>query len=245
MIKFYLELQSKIFSKKLYYGIAALAVAFNIVLRIIPEFFIHINTSELNFKIIPAALYSYCDVYFLMIFIVLLYFSLGIDFYNKMEELTLSIGGAKFNRYAAKKFISLLAAYIPLYLITYLNIYFLYKVMLPKNQVLISFGEMFFYSLVSNIFILSLALFILFLTRDIPVSMVIITSVYLIEEYLWRAQITKQYGILGHIYYYNDSFVKALIIIKVAYLICSVILFAIILKLSSRKNTSLLARYKL
>lgn len=238
MIKFYLYIQSKLLSKAFLYSALLVIIIFNILLRISPNSFIHIYGSSssygMNTKIMPLSLFAYCDVYMLLIFIIIIYFSLGMDFYNSMEEITLAIGGSKINIYMFKKFISMFAVYFPLYILTYINIYTLYSSHL-KGYNLISFHEVFFYSVVTNIFIISLSLFILFLTREIAVSLVIITSYYLLEEYLWRSKVTKEYGILGHIFcYYDASFIK-LIIIKILYLAASFVLIYITLKLSGKK----------
>lgn len=239
MVKFYLKLQSRILSKGLLFVIAGLVVLFNIAIRFYPEFFIPgLNRGVASpgiIRIIPTALYSYCDVYLLLILIILLYFSIGADFYNKMGEITLAIGGSKTNKFMLKKFLSLLAVYVPIYLATYLNIYTLYQSGTQEGY-LIPFREAFFYSITANIFVIALALFILFLTRDIPLSMVLILSYYLIEEHLWRAKITKQFGILGHIYTYYEISKIGFVKIKIIYLICAVILSVITLKLAGREG---------
>lgn len=239
MIKFYLKLQSRILSKALLLGIIALIVLFNIAIRLEPGYFIpgfnRMGASMGIFKVIPTALYSYCDVYLLLIFIILVYFSIGADFYNKMGEITLAIGGSKTNIFMLKKFLSLFVVYVPLYLATYINIYTLY-ISGTQNGQPIPFSEVFLYSVTANIFVIVLALFILFLTRDIPVSLVLILSYYLIEEHLWRAKITRQFGILGHIYSYYESSKAGFIKIKMIYLIFSIVLAIITLKLAGRER---------
>ena len=249
MLQFYLKIQSKILSRQLLCGIIVLVIMFNIALRVFPHRFIPVNgygglLGE-SLKTVPTFLYSSCDVYLLIIFIILVYFSLGVDFYNKMEELSLAVGGAKYNTYMAKKFFSLLIVYIPVYLLTYVNIYMLYKSLLTKHQMLLPFSELFMYSAVSNVFIISLSLFILFLTRDIPVSIVSISSFYLIEEHLWRAKIMQQYGILGHIYHYYSATPQDFFLYKAMYLLGSVLLIAATLKLSGRKRISVLPKKRL
>jgi energy-coupling factor transporter ATP-binding protein EcfA2 len=120
--------------------------------------------------------------------------------------------------------------------------YYCNYLLVMKEGQLIPFNEIFLYSVTTNIFIIALALFILFLTRDIPVSLVLLLSFYLIEEHLWRAKITRQFGILGHIYTYIDATRIGFIKIKAVYLICSLILAILALKMAGSERRYFILR---
>ncbi|MBE6058614.1 MAG: hypothetical protein E7215_00345 [Clostridium sulfidigenes] len=93
-------------------------------------------------------------------------------------------------------------------------------------------------SFTANIFIISLSLLVLFLVRDIAVSITIITSYYLIEESLWRGKLLKKYGILGHLYNYYDYSSGEMIRIKIIFILISLVLLLTTYKLSRRKRNN-------
>ncbi|MFL0267300.1 hypothetical protein [Candidatus Clostridium radicumherbarum] len=187
-------------------------------------------------KIVPVALFKFCDVYLLILFIILIFFYIGTDFKNSMEEISLAIGGCKSNKFMFRKLISLLVVYTVLYLISFTNIYTLYISKVGGMGNLISIKEIILYSLVTNVFIISLSLFIIYISRDIAVSTSIITSYYLIEEALWRCKITQTKGILGHIYQYSDYGKGEILKVKLFYVFISIILLIFTYKISERKK---------
>lgn len=238
MIKFYFKILNKMLVKNLFYIVIFLLLIFNTIIRLFKEKFIYIpaiNNSTMVINLMPNEIYSFCDLYLLLLFVILIFFFLGIDFKNSMEDLALSIGGSRTNKFILRKLGIILLLYFTLYSITFANIYTLYFTMLPAGILLTPLKEIIFYSMVTNIFIISLSLFILFLSRDTAVSTSIITAYYLIEEGLWRCKITQKYGILGHIYQYNDYENGEILKIKLFYLLLSLILIFLTYKLSKRK----------
>lgn len=236
MIKFYLKIENNILIKNLLYAITAIVLSVNLLIRIFPRFFIHVPTwQNTAIKVTPTAIYNYCDAYLLVLFIILIFFYLGVDFKNSMEQISLAIGGSKINKFMLRKLISILILYLFLYVISFINVYILYIQLLPSNATLIPLKEIIFYSLTTNVFIISLSLFILFISRDISISTVIITAYYLIEESLWRCKVTEKNGILGHIYYYYDYSNGELLKVKIFYILLSVVLLFITYKLAERK----------
>ncbi|WP_051986322.1 hypothetical protein [Clostridium amazonitimonense] len=239
MIKFYLKIQNNMLTKNLLYMVTFLVLSLNLVIRIWPRRFIIIqglNRDYANIKVIPTKIYTYCDVYLLLLFIILIFFFLGIDFKNSMEEISIAIGGSKTNKFMARKLGSMLIMYFALYVISFVNIYTLYiKLIVGKGQ-LLPLKEIVFYSLSANIFVISISLFILFLSKDIAISTTIITSYYLIEEFLWRCKVTQKKGILGHLYQYFDYGKGELFKAKLIYILLSVLLLFATYKLSKRKS---------
>lgn len=238
MIKFYFKILNKMLTKNLLYIIIFLVLLFNTIVRLFKEEFIHIpaiNGGTMIINLIPNKIYSFCDLYLLLLFVILIFFFLGVDFKNSMEELALSIGGSRTNKFMLRKLAIILIIYFALYFISFVNIYTLYLAMLPNKILLTPLKEIIFYSMVTNIFIISLSLFILFLSRDTAVSTSIVTAYYLIEEGLWRCKVTQKYGILGHIYQYNDYESGEILKIKLFYLLLSLILIFLTYKLSKRK----------
>ncbi len=224
MIKFYLKIENNMIAKNLLCIVTVSVLMLNVIIRIFGEKFISISMVNDNIKVIPYKLYTYCDVYLLILFIILIFFFLGTDFKNSMEEITLAIGGSNTNKFMVRKLISILSLYVILYLVSFINIYTLHIKLANHKDIFIPLKEIIFYSLTTNIFIISLSLFVLFLLRDIAVSTTIITSYYLIEEALWRCKVTQGKGILGHIYYYYDYGSEELFKVRVVYIIASIVL---------------------
>ncbi len=239
MIKFYLKIQNNMITKNLLYIVTLFILLFNFIIRIFPKKFINaskLNNTHIQLKIIPYKLYTYCDVYLLLLFVILIFFFLGIDFKNSMEEISLAIGGSNTNKFMLRKLIALLSIYFILYFISFVNIYTLYIKLVGNSSVFIPLKEIIFYSACTNIFIISLSLFILFLSKDIAISTTLITAYYLVEEALWRCKITQEKGILGHIYQYYDYTKSELFNIKILYIIFSTILLFLTYKISKRKK---------
>lgn len=241
MIKFYLKIQNNMITKNLLYIVTLLVLIFNVIIRIFPRKFINISIEDNSLKIIPYKLYTYCDVYLLILFIILIFFFLGTDFKNSMEEMTLAIGGSNTNKFMARKLISILSLYVVLYLVSFVNIYTLHIKLANHNNIFVPLKEIIFYSITTNIFIISLSLFILFLSRDIAVSTTIITSYYLIEEALWKCKVTQGKGILGHIYQYYDYESGELFKVRIVYIIVSIILLFITYRMNRHSRSRFFA----
>lgn len=234
MIRFYLKIENNMLINKLLYIITALVFMFNVALRIFPNIFIGAYKFHDIKVIVPIELFEYCDGYLLLLFIILLFFFLGTDFTNSMEDISLAVGGSKTNKFMLRKLISLLCIYMVLYVITFINIYTLYSKCVP-NTTLIPLKEIILCSFATNVFVIALSLFLLFLFRDIIVSVTAITAFYLIEELLWRCRIFKNSGILGHIYRYYDYKSGNLYKVKIIYIVISVVLLFLTYLLSRRK----------
>lgn len=242
MIKFYLKIQNKILFKDLLIIVTFFVLVFNFLIRIFPNTFIKLDIRQGNYKtffinIVPIELFTYCDVYLLLLFVILIFFFLGIDFNNSMEEITLAIGGSKTNKFMLKKLFSILVLYFSLYIISFINIYTIYLSLINGRGRLIQLKEIIFYCIVTNVFIIALSLFILFLFRDIAVSVSLITFYYLIEEALWRCKIMQTNGILGHLYQYYNYSKGDIYKVKLFYLALSIILLFITYKISNRKSS--------
>lgn len=237
MIKFYLKLQNKMLTKNLLYIVAFLVLIFNVILRIFPEVFINIPNASYNLYdsiLVPIELFTYCDGYLLMLFIILIFFFLGVDYSNSMEEIALVVGGSKTNKFMARKLVTLLMAYIVVYTITFVNIYTIY-IKFSGNTKFLPIKEIIFYSFTTNLFVITLSLFLLFFFRDIVISTSIITAIYLIEELLWRCKVMDTNGILGHIYGYFDYEHGEIYKVKFIYIILSLVLLFATYMLSKRK----------
>lgn len=241
MIRDYFKVLNNMITQNLLYYITGFILLLNIVIRVKPKIFINMSQQQVNIltnmKVIPTSLFNLCDVYLLLLFIITICFFLGLDFTNSMEELVLAAGGSKINKFMLRKLYTTLTLYIILYFISFINIYTLYKKLLPSNVQMIPLKEIIFFSFVTNVFIISLSLAILFITKSIPISIILITAYYLIEEALWRCKVTDKEGILGHIYQYYDYSGGEIIKVKTFYIFLSVILIFISYKLSCRKRT--------
>lgn len=242
MIRFYLKIQNNMLTKNLLYIVTIIVVLFNAAIRISPKSFINFPAVSMYkeqgiriVNIVPAALFTYCDEYLLVLFIILIFFYLGVDFSNSMEEIGLAVGGSKINKFMARKLVTILLLYFGLYIVSWANIYTLYVRALEGTEALIPLKQIILFSFSTNLFIISLSLLVLMITRDIAVSTSIITAYYLIEEALWRCKVTEKYGILGHIYQYEDYGQGQVYKFKLFYIIISVLILFVTYKISQRK----------
>jgi len=239
MIKFYLRIQNKMLTPHLLSIVTLIILLANLTIRIFPVNFISLPQSTLNNKfiarILPTSLFTYCDVYLLMLFIILIFFFLGTDYDNSMEDIALASGGSKTNKLFIRKLAAIGTLYFVLYTITFTNIYTLYLKLIYGKGVLIPLKEILIYSFTTNLFVFSLSLFILFLSRNISISISIITAYYLIEEALWRCKISQTKGILGHLYQYSDYKPGEIYSVKIIYVLVAFILLFLSYKISKRK----------
>lgn len=240
MIKFYMKIQNKMLTRNLLYIISIAVLLINIILRVFCNKFFPATyfggEGSIFVKINVYKLYTYCDIYLLVLFIILMFFYIGTDFKNSMEDISLAIGGSKTNKFMLRKLGVLLLVYSFLYIITFINVYNIYMRVIPKDSTLVPLREVVFYSITTNLFIISLSLFILFLLKDIAVSTSIITAYYLIEEGLWRCNVMRKWGILGHMYQYYDYAPGEIVKVKLVYIVLSIVLLFLTYKLSQRKT---------
>lgn len=240
MIKFYMRIQNKMLGRNLLYIISIAVLLINVILRAFyKRFFPDINfggEGSIFVKINVYKLYTYCDIYLLVLFIILIFFYLGTDFKNSMEDISLAIGGSKTNKFMLRKLGVLLLFYSFLYTITFINVYNIYMRIIPKDSTLVPLREVVFYSITTDFFIISLSLFILFLLKDIAVSTSIIIAYYLIEEGLWRCKVMQKWGILGHMYQYYEYTPGEIVKVKLVYIVLSIVLLFLTYKLSQRKT---------
>lgn len=235
MVKYYLKLQNKILVKNLLFWTTTLVLGFNLIVRIWPGTFIKDPVLKpIIRQVPPIALFNYCDGYLLVLFLILIIFLIGTDFDNSMEEIGLIAGGYSFNKFILNKIAAILMLYGTLYVVTFLNFYNLY-IQLDLIKQIISLKEILFYSFTTNLFVISLTLFLLFLFRDTLVTVSVITAFYLIEEFLWRCKLTQTKGILAHVYQYFSYMNNEIYKVKIAYIIASIILLFGALILSKRK----------
>lgn len=239
MIKTYLKFQNNLFVKNLLIIVAIGTLILNLVIRVNPSAFIKVldvgEKGVIMHPILPTTLFTICDVYLLLMFIIIIFFSIGTDFENSMEEISLVSGGLKTNKFFLRKIASLLTLYFVLYVVSFANIYFLYLDKLRGIGRLVSFKEILLLSFSTNLFIISLSLFVLFISRNITVSVSLITAYYLVEESLWRSKVTGRKGILGHLYQYSDYIKDEIYSIRITYIIVAIILLFLSYKISQRK----------
>lgn len=131
------------------------------------------------------------------------------------------------------KFVYLLLIYVMIYIPTYLNLYNGYTKTIAKDFKIIPLNQAVFYSVATNIFVISLALFILYISRSISISIMTFSLLYIIEEFLWKSKLMGQYGILNHLLTNKKSI---LINSKLCYILISIFILYGALKLGGRQN---------
>ncbi|KOC31884.1 hypothetical protein [Clostridium botulinum] len=170
-------------------------------------------------------LFSICDFYLLIIYVVLIIFTIGIDFKNSMSHISLAASKSKSNDYIMKKIITIISQYGICYSITLINIIYCYNTIIHKDDKIQYHLEILILSsVITTIFVTSITIFLIVLIKDIPKSIIIVTSVYFIEEYLWRGKLTQKYGILAHRFYWEWGEMRFNIKVKLIYLTISIIL---------------------
>lgn len=237
MIKFYLDIQNKILTRNILLDVLIIVMVFNIMLVIKPELIINFNSfNEVNQQnlLMPTELFIYCDIYMVILFVIMMFFSIGGDFNNSVYDITLAIGGSKTNKFVLKKIISMLLFYACIYLISYINIY---RIFLENTSVeVLEFSKCLFLSSTSIIFIISVSLFLIYITKSVILSSLIVISYYFVEEYLWTCRLFQEKGILSHIYFFTPHNVEKIYTSRIEYIAFSIILLFITYLISKRKK---------
>lgn len=170
-------------------------------------------------------LFSICDFYLLLIYVVLIIFTIGMDFKNSMSHISLSASKSKSNDYMLKKIITIISQYSICYVITLINIIYCYnKIINEDDRVQYHLAMLIASSVITTIFVTSITIFFIVLIKDIPKTIIVVTSLYFVEEYLWRGQVTRKYGILAHRFYWDWRDMGFNIKVKLIYLAISIAL---------------------
>ncbi|AKN31518.1 hypothetical protein Ccar_11845 [Clostridium carboxidivorans P7] len=170
-------------------------------------------------------LFSICDFYLLIIYVILIIFTIGMDFKNSMSHISLSASKSKSNDYIIKKIITIISQYSICYVITLINIIYCYnKFIKEDNEIKHYLLMLVISSAITTIFVTSITLFFIVLIKDIPKTIIVVTSLYFVEEYLWRGKIMQKYGILAHRFYWNLKETGFNLKVKLVYLVISIVL---------------------
>jgi hypothetical protein len=170
-------------------------------------------------------LFIICDFYLLLIYVVLIIFTIGMDFKNSMSHISLSASKSRSNEYMVKKIITIISQYGICYVITLINIIYCYneiinediRIQYPLDMLIVS-------SVITTIFVTSITIFFIVLIKDIPKTIIVVTSLYFALEYLWRGKVTGKYGILAHRFYWDLDNMGFNIRVKLVYLAISIVL---------------------
>lgn len=221
MLKYYKKHINNIYNFNFFNSLFVLASILNILLIWATK------TSHLGFGHNSPLnnLFSICDFYLLLIFVVFIIFTVGMDFENSMSPISISASKSKSNDYMVKKIITIISQYTLCYALTLVNIIYCYGEMFNEDismiyQLKILIGS----SIITTIFVTSISIFFIVLIKDIPKTIIIIISLYFILEYLWRGQVTQKYGILAHRFYWDLGNMSFNIRVKGVYLALSIIL---------------------
>lgn len=170
-------------------------------------------------------LFSICDFYLLLIYVILIIFTVGMDFRNSMSHISLSASKSRSNDYMVKKIITIISQYGICYGLTLINIIYCYSKVIDKddrihNQLALLIAS----SVITTIFVTSITIFFIVFIKDIPKTIIVVISLYFIGEYLWRGQVTRKYGILAHRFYWDLRDMGFNIKVKLIYLAVSMAL---------------------
>lgn len=171
-------------------------------------------------------LFSIVDFYLLLICVVFIIFTIGMDFKNSMSHISLSASKSKSNDYMVKKIITIISQYSICYGITLINIIYCYnKVINKANIPQYHLTLLIVSSVITTIFVISISIFFIVLIKDIPKTIILVTFMYFVVEYLWRGKVTQKYGILAHRFYWEWREMGFNIKVKLIYLAISIVLF--------------------
>jgi len=221
MLKFYKKHINNIFNFNFFNALYVLTAVLNVMLLLA------VKTNHLgfghNFPI--NNLFSICDFYLLLIYVVLIIFTIGMDFKTSMSHISLSVSKSRSNDYMVKKIIAIISQYGICYGITLINIIYCYnKIFTENGQIKYHLELLIASSVITTIFVTSITIFFIVLIKDIPKTIIVVTSLYFVEEYLWRGQVTRKYGILAHRFYWDLEKIKFNINVKLVYLCISIVL---------------------
>ncbi len=170
-------------------------------------------------------LFSICDFYLLIIYVVLIIFTIGLDFKNSMSYISLSASKSKSNDYMIKKILTIISQYGICYAITLINIIYCYNKIINKyDKVQYHLEMLILSSVITTIFVTSITIFFIVLIKDIPKTIILVTSLYFVGEYLWRGKLTRKYGILAHRFYWEWGEMRFNIKVKLIYFVISIVL---------------------
>jgi len=170
-------------------------------------------------------LFSICDFYLLLTYVVFIIFTIGMDYKNSMSFISLSASKSRSNDYMVNKIITLISQYGICYAISLINIIYCYgKIFNEYNSMQYHFEILIASSIITTIFVTSITIFFIVLIKDIPKTIIVVISLYFVEECLWRGQVTRKYGILAHRFYWDWSNMRFNITEKLVYLALSIVL---------------------
>lgn len=221
MISYYKKHINNIYKFNFFKALYGLTVVLNGMLLVA----VKTNHMDFGHHLPINNLFSICDFYLLIVYVIILIFTIGMDFKNSMSHITLSASKSKSNDYIVNKILTIISQYFICYSISLINIIYCYKKVINKDNILdYRLGVLLLSSLITTIFVTSITLFFITLIKDIPKTIIIITSLYFIGEYLWRGQVTRKYGILAHRFYWDWSNIAGDFKIKLVYLTVSIVL---------------------
>lgn len=221
MLNYYKKHINNIYNFNFFKALFILTAALNVMLLLAAK----TNHIDLGHNSPINNLFSICDFYLLIIYVVLIIFTIGMDFKNSMNAISLSASKSKSNDYIIKKIITIVSQYCICYGITLINIIYCYNLIINKDdKVQYHLQMLILSSVITTIFVTSITIFFIVLIKDIPKTIILVTSLYFVEEYLWRGKLTQKYGILAHRFYWEWGEMSFNIKIKIIYLLISIVL---------------------
>ncbi|MDP4143349.1 MAG: hypothetical protein Q8936_02530 [Bacillota bacterium] len=220
MLNYYKKHINNIYNFNFFNALFVLTAIFNGILLLA------VGTDNMNFGHNSSLnnLFSICDFYLLLVYVVFLIFTVGMDFKNSMGHISLSASKSKSNDYMVKKIMTIICQYVICYAITLINIIYCYGKVARKDTIQYHLEILIGSSIITTIFVTSITLFFIVLIKDIPKTTIVVISLYFIEEYLWRGQVTRKYGILAHRFYWDWTDMRFNITEKLVYLAVSIVL---------------------
>jgi len=221
MLKYYKKHINNIYSFNFFNALYVLTAVLNVMLLLAAK------TNHLGFghNLPINNLFSICDFYLLLIYVILIVFTIGMDFKTSMSHISLSASKSKSNDYMVKKIITIISQYGICYVITLINIIYCYNLIFKdESRMEYPLKMLIASSVITTIFVTIITIFFAVLIKDIPKTIIVITSLYFVEEYLWRGQVTRKYGILAHRFYWDLKEMRFNINVKLVYLCISIVL---------------------
>lgn len=193
-----------------------------------------------NDILVPTKMFTVLDVVVLGLIVLLIIYSLGSDFDHEMDDLTLIISGERYNKYLIGKILMILKIYIPMYFITYLNMYFLIKRNITPGTKILSLSKCLYISFTSQLFVISLTIFMIFFIRNVRGILIGLGGYFVVVEFILGHNLFRGMGLYSHFFIYNEAIINNILNNKFIYIILGIILIFIAIRLSGKERRKLI-----
>lgn len=189
-----------------------------------------------NEILVPTKMFTIMDIFVLGLLILVIIYSIGIDLDNKMDDLTLTMCESNYNKYLLGKIMMILKIYIPLYIITYINMYYLIAHNALYDVKLLGLIKCIYISFTTQFFVISLTIFFMFLIRNVRAVLLSLGAYFVFIEFIIGHNFLQSMGVYSHFFIYNENIINDILSNRFLYNIFSIILLYVGIRLSGKER---------